>query len=253
MEKEFAGKVALVTGGTSGIGRATALAFAKRDANVAISGRRVEQGMETVSAIEKQGGKAIFIKADVSQASEVEAAIAKVVDTYGRLDFALNNAGNEGKPAAITELTEEDWDAVVDSNLKGTWLSLKYEIAQMLKQGSGRIVNTSSTYGQVGLANFSPYCASKHGVIGLTRSLALEYAKKGIRINAICPGPIDTNMPRRAISDPAVLEAYISTSVPVGRMGTAQEVAQTVIWLCSDAASFITGTVLTVDGGYLAQ
>lgn len=218
-----------------------------------ISGRRVEQGTETLRLIEKEGGEAIFVKTDISNATEVSAMIAKAVETYGRLDYAFNNAGTEGKLAPITELSEEDFNLVIDSNLKGTWLCLKYEITQMLKQGGGSIVNTSSGLGEVGGAQLSPYCASKHGVIGLTKALALEYAKKGIRINAVCPGPIDTGMPDRGTSSKEALDTYISTFVPMDRLGTSQEVAQAVVWLCSDAASFVTGAALAVDGGYLAQ
>lgn len=246
-------KVALVTGGTTGIGRETSIALARAGAKVIVSGRGIEQGEETVKLIRHQGGEAAFVRADVSQAREVEQMIAKAVETYGRLDCAFNNAGTEGKLAPITELSPEDFNKVIDINLKGTWLCLKYEIEQMLKQGAGAIVNTSSGMGEVGMANLSPYCASKHGIIGLTKSLALEYSKQGIRINAIAPGPIDTGMPDRGTSSKEALENYISTFVPMGRMGTAQEVAEAVVWLCSDAASFITGITVAVDGGYLAQ
>lgn len=253
MTNNLKGKVALVTGGTTGIGKQTAIALAGVGAKVIVAGRGIERGEETVSLIQKEGGEATFIKADISQAVEVEAMVAKAVETYGSLDCAFNNAGTEGKLAPITELTEEDLDKVIDINLKGTWLCLKYEIAQMLKQGSGAIVNTSSGYGEAGGANLSLYSASKHGIIGLTKSLALEYATKSIRINAIAPGPIDTGMPDRGTSSKEALENYISTFVPMNRMGTAREVAEAVVWLCSDAASFVTGTTLAVDGGYLAQ
>lgn len=165
----------------------------------------------------------------------------------------FNNAGTEGKLAPITELTESDLNKVIDINLKGTWFCLKYEIMQMIEQGGGAIVNTSSGAGEVGMANLSPYCASKHGVMGLTKSLAIEYAKQGIRINAIAPEPIDTGMPERGTANKEALDNYISTFVPMDRMGTASEVAGAVVWLCSDAAGFVTGTTLAVDGGYLAQ
>lgn len=218
-----------------------------------VSGRREEQGQKTVNLIEQEGGEATFAQADISQAAEVEAMVAKTVETYGRLDYAFNNAGIEGKLAPITELTEADLDRVIDINVKGTWLCLKYEITQMLKQGGGSIVNTSSGLGEVGGAQLSLYSTSKHGIIGLTKSLALEYAKKNIRINAICPGPIDTGMPQRGTSSKEALENYISTFVPLGRMGTPIEVAKAVVWLCSESASFVTGAALAVDGGYLAQ
>ena len=253
MINNLKGKVALVTGGTTGIGKETAIALADAGAKVVVSGRGEDKGKETVNSIKQAGGEATFIKADISQAAEVEALIAKTVETYGSLDCAFNNAGTEGKLAPITELTEEDLDKVIDINLKGTWLCLKYEITQMLKQGGGSIVNTSSGAGEVGMANLSPYCASKHGVMGLTKSLAIECAKQGIRINAIAPGPIDTGMPERGTANQEALDNYISTFVPMDRMGTAKEVAGAVVWLCSDAAGFVTGTTLAIDGGYLAQ
>ncbi|MEM7593981.1 MAG: SDR family oxidoreductase [Cyanobacteria bacterium P01_A01_bin.83] len=253
MTNSLKGKVALVTGGTTGIGRETAIALAVIGAKVVVSGRGKEKGKATVDLIKKQGGEATFIKADISQGTEVKALIEKTVATYGSLDCAFNNAGTEGTLSPITELSESDLNKVIDINLKGTWLCLKYEIIQMLKQGSGAIVNTSSSAGKVGIANLSPYCASKHGVLGLTKSLAVEYAKQGIRINAIAPGPIDTGMPDRGTTDKETLDNYISTFVPMGRMGKASEVAEAVVWLCSDAAGFVTGTTLAVDGGYLAQ
>lgn len=253
MNNSLKGKVALVTGGTTGIGQETAIALAGVGAKVIVAGRGIERGEETVNLIQKEGGEATFIKADISQAAEVEAMVKEAVETYGSLDCAFNNAGTEGKLASITELSEEDLNKVIDINLKGTWLCLKYEITQMLKQGNGAIVNTSSGYGEAGGANLSLYSASKHGIIGLTKSLALEYATKSIRINAIAPGPIDTGMPDRGTSSKEALENYISTFVPMNRMGTSREVAEAVVWLCSDAASFVTGATLAVDGGYLAQ
>ena len=246
-------KVALVTGGTTGIGKETAISLAKAGAKVVVSGRGEDKGKATVDSIKQAGGEATFIKVDISQSAEVEALIAKTVETYGSLDCAFNNAGTEGKLAPITELTEADLDKVIDINLKGTWYCLKHEISQMLEQGGGAIVNTSSGAGEVGMASLSPYCASKHGVMGLTKSLAIEYAKQGIRINAIAPGPIDTGMPERGTANQEALDNYISTFVPMDRMGTAKEVASAVVWLCSDAAGFVTGTTLAVDGGYLAQ
>ena len=253
MNNNLKGKVALVTGGTKGIGRETSISLARNGAKVVVSGRGQEQGEETVNLIKKEGGEATFIQTDITEATEVEKMIAQTVEIYGSLDCAFNNAGTEGKLAPITELSESDLNFVIDVNLKGTWLCLKYEIAQMLKQGGGAIVNTSSGAGEVGMANLSPYCASKHGVMGLTKSLAVEYAKQGIRINAIAPGPVDTGMPQRGTSSKEALDNYISTFVPMDRMGTAPEVAEAVVWLCSDAATFVTGTTLAIDGGYLAQ
>jgi NAD(P)-dependent dehydrogenase (short-subunit alcohol dehydrogenase family) len=251
--KIFEEKVALVTGGTAGIGQAAAIAFAQNGAKVVVSGRRTEEGEKTVHLIEQNGGIASFLKTDISNPAEILSLIENVVKTFGRLDYAFNNAGTEGKLAPITELTEEDFERVINTNLKGTWLCLKHEIAQMLKQGKGSIVNTSSGLGEVGGAQLSPYCASKHGILGLTKALALEYAKVGIRINSICPGPVDTGMPDRGTANQEERDRYISTFVPMNRMGTAREVAEAVVWLCSDAASFITGTALPVDGCYLAQ
>ena len=253
MNNNLKGKVALVTGGTKGIGRETSISLARNGAKVVVSGRGQEQGEETVNLIKKEGGEATFIQTDITEATEVEKMIAQTVEIYGSLDCAFNNAGTEGKLAPITELSESDLNFVIDVNLKGTWLCLKYEIAQMLKQGGGAIVNTSSGAGEVGMANLSPYCASKHAVMGLTKSLAIEYAKQGIRINAIAPGPVDTGMPERGTSSKEALDNYISTFVPMNRMGIAQEVAEAVVWLCSDAATFVTGTTLAIDGGYLAQ
>lgn len=251
MINNLTAKVALVTGGTSGIGRESAIALANAGAKVVVVGRGVEQGEETVSLIKDQGGEATFIKADISQATEVEAMVVKTVETYGRLDCAFNNAGTEGNTAPITELSESDLNKVIDINIKGTWLCLKYEITQMLKQGGGVIVNTSSGFGEAGGANQSLYCASKHGINGLTKSLAIEYAKQGIRINGVAPGPIDTGMPTRSMSQETIDE-FVNATVPMSRMGNASEVAAAVVWLCSDASSYVTGTTIAVDGGFLA-
>ena len=239
-------------GGSSGIGRATALAFAQKKAKVVIASRRVKESEETVQLVKEAGSEAIFVQTDVTKATEIENLISQTVKTYGRLDYAFNNAGFEGKIAPITELTEEDWDKVIDTNLKGTWLLMKYQIPQMLKQGRGAIVNTSSSFGLVGLGNLSPYCASKHGVLGLTKSLALEYAKVGIRINAVCPGAIATEMQDR-VSGGEEARAQMIAAHPIGRIGEVKEVADAVVWLCSDAASFVTGQSLAVDGGLTVQ
>lgn len=250
--KEFENKVALVTGGSSGIGRRTAVAFAHKGAKVVIAGRRVKEGEETVALVKEAGSEAIFVKTDITKAAEVENLINQAVATYGRVDYAFNNSGAEQALRPITEETEENWDTIIDTNLKGTWLSMKYEILQMLKQGGGAIVNNASVGGVIGFDHFSVYCASKHGVLGLTKAVALEQAKAGIRINAVCPAVIETEMATRAFGDEAVT-AELLRRHPIGRFGKPEEVADAVVWLCSDAAGFITGHPLLIDGGYSAQ
>jgi NAD(P)-dependent dehydrogenase (short-subunit alcohol dehydrogenase family) len=249
--KRFEGKVALVTGAGSGIGRATALAFARENARVVVADVAVADGEETVRLIKEGDGEAIFIKTDVSRESEVESLINTTVDTYGRLDCAHNNAGISGDLDTVTTCTEDNWDRVLSINLKGVWLCLKYEMSRMKKQGCGAIVNTSSTSGLVGAPGVPAYNASKHGVVGLTRTAALECAKIGIRVNAVCPGTSRTPFMQRLID--AGLEDYIIGLVPVGRLGEPEETANTVLWLCSDEASFITGATITIDGGLTAQ
>ncbi|MFQ5872809.1 MAG: SDR family oxidoreductase [Dehalococcoidia bacterium] len=248
------GKVALVTGGSSGIGRAAALLFAREGASVVVVDVDVEGGDETVRRVEEAGGTAIFAKADVSKAVEVEAMVNKAVETYGHLDCGFNNAGTSRVGRVPThEYPDEDWERVIQVNLKGVWLCMKYEVIQMLQQGGGSIVNMSSIFGLVGTPGTSAYTASKHGVIGLTKAAALEYAKEGIRINAVCPGHIRTPMVERIIDiNPGLEEEYVE-SEPVGRLATPEEVAEAVVWLCSDAASFVTGHALSVDGGLAAQ
>ena len=247
------GKVALVTGGGSGIGRASAMTFAREGARVVVADVAVEGGEETVRIIQDAGGEGIFVRADVSKAGEVEALINRAVETYSRLDCAQNNAGIEQVPVRIHEYPEEVWDRLISINLKGVWLCMKYEIAQMLKQGGGAIVNTSSVAGLVGFRGISAYVASKHGVNGLTKSASLEYAQEGIRINAVCPGFIQTPLLERYVNNDPELEAQLVQLEPVGRIGTPEEVAEAVVWLSSDAASFVTGHTMTVDGGFVAQ
>ncbi len=247
------GKVALVTGGSSGIGRACALAFAREGAKVVVADVVVQGGRETVQMIGEAGGEAIFVKADVSNAAEVEALISKAIEVYSGLDYAHNNAGIDGPTASITEFTEEDWNRIININLKGVWLCMKYEIIHMAKHRGGAIVNTSSAAGLVGFERSPVYTASKHGVVGLTRAAALQYAKAGIRINAVCPGPIRTPTYERITHGNPQREARVIARVPVGRLGTPQEVAEAVVWLCSDAASLVTGHALAIDGGWTAQ
>jgi NAD(P)-dependent dehydrogenase (short-subunit alcohol dehydrogenase family) len=255
MPGQLNGKVALVTGGASGIGRATALAFAREGARLVIADMHEEGGHQTVHMITEQGGEALFVKTDVSNAVEVAALIGQAVETYGRLDCAHNNAGIGSRPRApLHECAEDTWDRVLSINLKGVWLCMKYEIIQMLTQGSGTIVNTASIMGLVGSwSGTAAYNASKHGVVGLTKTAALEYATSGIRVNAVCPGYIRTPLIEEALSSNPALEAQIVARHPVGRMGRPEEIAEAVVWLCSDAASFVTGHTMTIDGGYVAQ
>ena len=250
------GKVALVTGAGSGIGRASALTFAREGAKVVVADVNAQGGEETVSKINESGGESIFVHADVSSAVDVEAMVAKTVEAYGRLDFAHNNAGiaTQGRGGLTHEFPEDLWDRMIDVNLKGVWLCMKYEIPQMLEQGGGAIVNTASVAGLVGsLAALSAYSASKHGVVGLTKTAALEYAQQGIRVNCVCPGMIRSPMTEpRLDADPEHEQRMIARH-PIGRIGEPPEVAEAVVWLCSDAASFVTGHPMVVDGGLVAQ
>ena len=254
-EQRFSGKVALVTGAASGIGRACAQLFAKEGASVVASDVTLEGGQQTVRLIEEDGGEAFFVETDVSKAAQVEALVGRAVEAYGRLDYAFNNAGIEGRMATNTaDYPEEEWDRVIAINLKGVWLCMKNEIPQMLSQGAGSIVNNSSVEGLVGLEGTSAYAASKHGVVGLTKTAALEYAQSGIRVNAVCPGLIRTPMVERYTKGDAETEAqWAAIFEPVGRMGSSEEVAEAVVWLCSEAASFVTGHAMAVDGGFLAR
>ena len=252
MAGQLAGKATLVTGGGSGIGKASALAFAREGARVVVADVNAAGGEETVRLIQDTGGEAAFVRADVSQAGPVEAMVQHAVSVYGRLDCAFNNAGVSGGRGLIHEYSEDDWDRVTGINLKGVWLCMKYEIIQMLAQGSGAIVNTASVMGLVGGSRSPAYGASKHGVVGLTRTAAVAYAQSGIRVNAVCPGYIRTPLIEQgALTDPGGEERIIARH-PVGRLGTPEEVAETVVWLCSDAASFVTGHAMAVDGGYVA-
>ena len=247
------GKIALVTGAGSGIGRATALVFAREGAKVLVADVVVDGGEETVRLLKAAGGEAIFVKADMAKAAEVEAMVQKAVATYGRLDCAHNNAGIEGATGKTADYREEDWDRVIRINLTGVWFCMKYEISQMLKQGGGAIVNTASDAGLLGVPQMPAYVASKHGVVGLTKTAALEYAKSGIRVNAVCPGVIKTPMVERITAQRAGRAERMAAVEPVGRMGKPEEIAEAVVWLCSEAASFVTGLPMPVDGGIAAQ
>jgi NAD(P)-dependent dehydrogenase (short-subunit alcohol dehydrogenase family) len=252
--KEFEGKVALVTGGGSGIGRATALAFAREGAQVVIGNRNVQRGEETVSMIRDAGGTASFKRTDVLVTAEVKALVDHAVTTYGRLDVAFNNAGIEGevKPTLVDQ-TEANFDAVMGVNVKGVWLSMKYEIPKMLDQGGGAIVNCSSVAGVIAFPGIGIYAASKHAVIGLTKTAALEYSAQGIRINAVNPAVIDTEMVDRLADGMNMKKDDLTTFHPIGRLGRVEEVAEAVLWLCSDKASFVTGHSLLIDGGFTAR
>lgn len=251
MEKIFKGKVAIVTGGAFGIGKATAIEFAKHGANVVIAD--VVEDNETLDAITKAEGNAIFVKCDVSKENEVKAMVKATVGHFGRLDFAFNNAGIEGLASSTTDCSNENWDRTINVNLKGVWLCMKHEIPEMLKTGNSAIVNCASIAGLVGFPNLPAYTASKHGLIGLTKTTAFEFAKAGLRVNAICPGVIKTPMIDRFTGKKKEAEQQFIAGEPIGRMGKPEEVASVVIFLCSDGASFITGHAMAVDGGWIAQ
>ena len=254
MTRQLEGQAAIVTGGAAGIGRAAALAFAEQGAKVAICDLKRERGEELARAIGREGGSAIFVEADVSRPDEVEELISATVSAFGRLDCAFNNAGIEGQLAPTGECSEANFDRTIAVNLKGLWLCLRAEINQMLLQrGGGAIVNMSSVAGLVGFANLPAYVASKHGVVGLTKSAALEYAQKGIRVNAVCPGVIHTEMIDRVTGRDSAVEKQFVDLEPMGRMGTPREIADAAVWLCSSAASFVTGHALAVDGGLVAR
>ncbi|MGF1488998.1 MAG: glucose 1-dehydrogenase [Prochloraceae cyanobacterium] len=248
------GKTVLITGGSSGIGRATAIAFAKVGAKVAIADISEAGGAETVNLIHQINKEAIFIKTDVSSAKQVKELMKKVVAVYGSIDCAVNNAGIEGVRTSTVAYSEANWDKTIDINLKGVWLCMKYQIPYMREIGGGAIVNMASIAGlKSSLPGFSAYTASKHGLIGLTKAAAVEYGRVGIRINAVCPGFIATPMVSKDEDRLAEIENWIETAVPLARFGKPEEVAATVIWLCSPAASFITGHALVVDGGFMAR
>lgn len=256
MTSSLENKVALVTGGTSGIGRATAIAFASAGAKLIIAGRRQKEGEEVVSTIKSSGGEAYFIQTDVTDENSIKALIDKTNEMYGRLDCAFNNAGIDETPGLTADKTSADYDLIMDTNFRSVFLSMKYEILAMLKQGSGSIVNNASVGGLAGGAGVALYCASKHAVVGFTKSAALEYAQQGIRANAVCPGGIQTPFMDRLVGEPGANSEFrqqMNAAHPIGRLGTPEEVAAAVVYLCSDGASFITGQALAVDGGYLAR
>jgi NAD(P)-dependent dehydrogenase (short-subunit alcohol dehydrogenase family) len=247
------GKVALITGGGSGIGRAAAHRLAREGAKIMIADYVPEGAEKVVRAIREAGGEADCIAADVSVTAQVEAMVARTVASFGRLDYAFNNAGIEGTMAETTNVPEEAFDRVIAINLKAVWLCMKYEIPQILKQGGGSIVNTASTLGLVALEGAAAYNAAKHGVVGLTKTAALEYAQRNLRVNCVCPGFIRTAMVERAIDKAMVAEEQMIAIEPIGRLGKPEEIAEGVCWLFSDAASFVTGHSLVIDGGWTAR
>jgi NAD(P)-dependent dehydrogenase (short-subunit alcohol dehydrogenase family) len=242
----------LITGGNAGIGRAAAIEFAKQGAQVVVSGRREKEGRDVITELKAVGGEAIFVKTDVSKERDVYAMIERTLATFGRLDYAFNNAGIEQVLTPLPDQTEETYDQIMDINVKGVWLSLKHEIPAMLKTGGGAIVNNSSVGGLIGFAMAPVYVASKHAVIGLTKSVALEYATQHVRVNAVAPGAIETRMFRDLTAAPEVRQ-MLESAQPMGRIGQPEEIASTVVWLCSDGASFVTGQTVPIDGGYTAQ
>lgn len=249
-KKMYEGKVAFVTGAASGIGRAAALAFAREGARVVVADVAEEANAETARMIEERGGRALAVRCDVRRAEDVKSALDALVAAFGRLDFAFNNAGVEPKkitPAA--EVEEDEWDRILNINLRGVYLCMKYEIPLMLKQGGGAIVNTSSGAGVIGIKGNPAYTAAKHGVIGITRAAALDYAALNVRVNAVCPGYIDTPMIARFTGGSSEGRAKVVSEEPIGRMGRPEEIADTVVFMCSEAAGFMVGHALVVDGG----
>jgi NAD(P)-dependent dehydrogenase (short-subunit alcohol dehydrogenase family) len=251
MPRTLKGKVALVTGASSGLGRASALTFAREGAKIVVADIDAKGGKETVQMIEKAGGEALFVKTDVSKEDEVEAMVNKAVQTYGRLDCVHNDVGIEELPTPFTERTEEQWNRVLDVNLKGSFLCMKHEIKYMVNQGGGAIVNTSSIFGLTGSPGLAAYTASKHGIIGLTKAAAAEFGRAGIRVNCVCPGGMrGTAMYNRIVAANPEIPDMVREANPMGRDGEPEEVAEAVVWLCSDAASYVNGHAMSIDGGF---
>ena len=254
MNKRFENKTVIVTGASMGIGRAVALAFGREGAGVVVADVAGDEGRKTADEIRADGGNAIFAHCDISNPEDVRTMVETTVETFGRLDHACNNAGIEGDQASSTaDCTLENWDRVVNTNLRGTWLCMKYEIPKILEAGGGSIVNIASIAGLVGFPGIPAYTASKHGIVGLTKNAALEYAQQNIRVNAVCPGGIRTPMLERFARGNEAAMQQLNSMHPIGRAGNPEEIAHVVLWLCSDEASFVTGEAVAVDGGYVAQ
>jgi NAD(P)-dependent dehydrogenase (short-subunit alcohol dehydrogenase family) len=245
----FAGKAAFVTGAANGIGRAAVQAFAREGADVVLADLSEEGIQETARLVEEAGGKALAVKCDVSRADDVRAALDKTTETFGRLDFAFNNAGVEQPVTPAADVTEEEWDRLIDIDLRGVFLCMKYEIPLMLRQGGGAIVNTGSGAAVKGIAGQAAYCAAKFGMIGLTKAAALDYANSNIRVNAVCPGYVDTPMMQRFTGGTPEGRQKVIDNVPAGRPATPEEIAAAVVWLCSDAAAYVVGHAMVIDGG----
>lgn len=246
-------KVAIITGAASGIGRATAELFAVHGASVVIADRDLDGAKETLEMVKKKGESGIVLEVDISDEDQIKKMVEETIDRFGQLDYACNNAGIEGEQAFTVDCTPENWKRVIDINLRGTWLCMKYEIPEMLKGEEGAIVNISSIAGLIGFQGIPAYVSSKHGINGLTKTAALEYAPKGIRVNSVCPAAIQTPMIDRFVREESEERQNLMAAHPMGRFGRPEEVAEAVVWLCSEKASFITGQTLAVDGGYTSQ